>query len=137
MTKAEMIHRWFENLWNRGIEDTIDEMMAPDVIVHGLGDGPVIGTAQFHDFYKSFRGAFPKVNVQITNLWESGDAVIIRARVEVTKGPSGTPVSFEGAGISRVKNDRFIESWNHFDFLKLLTDMNVVPANAMATALAP
>jgi hypothetical protein len=34
-----LIHRWFDEVWNRGREDTVDELFAPDGIAHGLGEG--------------------------------------------------------------------------------------------------
>ena len=137
MTSSDMIRRWFENLWNRGIEETIDEMMAPNIIVHGLGDAPVVGPEQFRTFYQTFRSAFPRVHVEIGNVWECGDTVVMQARVEVQRSTAEAPVAFSGAGITRVENGLFVESWNHFDFLGLLTGLNVVPADAMASALAP
>jgi hypothetical protein len=30
--------RWFEEVWNQGREATIDELLAPDVVGHGLVD---------------------------------------------------------------------------------------------------
>ena len=36
MTKGELMHAWFDNLLNQGIESIIDELFAPDMVVHGL-----------------------------------------------------------------------------------------------------
>jgi hypothetical protein len=32
-----LVHRWFEEIWNKGREAAIDEMLANDCAVHGLG----------------------------------------------------------------------------------------------------
>lgn len=32
------LHRWFEEVWNNGRAELIDEMIAPNAIAHGLED---------------------------------------------------------------------------------------------------
>ena len=48
MTKSELVHKWFDNLWHQGIESTIDDLLASDAVAHGLaaGDLVVVGGAQ-------------------------------------------------------------------------------------------
>ena len=33
-----ILHRWFEEVWNNGRAELIDEMIAPNAIAHGLED---------------------------------------------------------------------------------------------------
>jgi hypothetical protein len=33
-----ILQRWFDEVWNRGREASIDELLAPDAKVHGLVD---------------------------------------------------------------------------------------------------
>ena len=33
-----ILHRWFEEVWNKGREEAIDELFAEDGIAHGLAD---------------------------------------------------------------------------------------------------
>ena len=49
------MHAWFENLWNKGDETTIDTMLHVDGVVHGLPtpDGqPIRGPEAFKPFYR-------------------------------------------------------------------------------------
>ena len=32
-----LLHRWFEEVWNQQQESAIDELMADDALVHGIG----------------------------------------------------------------------------------------------------
>jgi hypothetical protein len=137
MTKTDLIHRWFDDLWNRGIESTIDEMMSPTIVTHGFADASVTGTEQFRAFYKSFREGLASINAEVLQVWESGDTVIARVRVKAAKNKGDEPTTIEGVTITRVENGQFVEGWNHFDFLGLLTGMGLVPRDAMANALAP
>jgi hypothetical protein len=38
------VRRWFEEVWNKGRADAIEEMLAEDAVIHGLGD-PVYASA--------------------------------------------------------------------------------------------
>jgi hypothetical protein len=52
-----LIHRWFEEVWNKGRSDAIDEMFAEDGIAHGLSDDsdqPMLGLPASRSFIQSF-----------------------------------------------------------------------------------
>ena len=36
--KNTILHRWFEEVWNKGKAELIDEMIAPECVAHGLDD---------------------------------------------------------------------------------------------------
>ena len=38
-----LIRRWFEEVWNQGREEVIDELFAADGIAHGLADAEQAG----------------------------------------------------------------------------------------------
>ena len=137
MSNADLLRRWYENLWTRGIESTIDEMIDDDFVAHGLGPDALRGPEALRAFYRSYRAAFPRIRVELTDVRESGDMVSARARVEVAKSDGAEPYTFEGATFVRMEGGRFVEGWNHFDFLALLMQMKVVPEDSMAIALAP
>ncbi len=37
-TKNTILHRRYEEVWNKGCAEHIDEMIAPDAVAHGLED---------------------------------------------------------------------------------------------------
>jgi len=39
-----VLHRWFEEVWNKGREEAIDELFAEDGIAHGLGALMYVGS---------------------------------------------------------------------------------------------
>src|SRR5262245_45150880 len=68
MNAEAVIRTWFEELWNRGQEGTIDRFLAPDAKVHGLPtpDGqPIRGPQEFKPFYRQFRATFPDIRVTV------------------------------------------------------------------------
>lgn len=72
----QLIQRWFEEVWNKGRADAIDEMIAEDCVVHGLGNAtgqPVTGPAEFKAFHTTFREAFPDIPVSVDDTVAEGD----------------------------------------------------------------
>lgn len=128
-------HRWFEEVWNKGREDAIDEMFAEDSIAHGLSDGSgnePRGPAGFKPFFQSFRTAFPDIQVTVEDTICEGDKIAVRCRVTATHTgdglgipATGNPVDFKGVAIIRVHDDKIIEAWNHFDFIDMYQQIGV------------
>ena len=121
-----LIRRWFEEVWNQGRADAIDEMMATDAVNHGLSEDatkPLKGPAGFHPFHEVFRGAFPDIQVVVEDALAEGDKVVARCSVRgkhtgdhLGVAASNAPVDFTGIVIARVQDGKFVESWNNFDF---------------------
>jgi steroid delta-isomerase-like uncharacterized protein len=128
-TNKALMRRWFEEVWNQGRTDAIDELLADDVVIHGLVDPagyPVRGAQAFRDFHQQFRGAFPNMNITIEDVIAEGDRVV--ARCDVRGQHSGdhlgfkatnAPVQFSGIAIARIENGRIAEAWNQFDFMEM------------------
>ena len=136
MTKTELIHTWFENLWRRGIESTIDEILANDMVTHGLAPEAFHGRDQFRAFYRAFRASFPTVRVDIPFVLESGDCAVCQCNVEVIAADGRGPFHFHGSCTIRVRDGQVVEGWNNFDFLALLAGMGAIRPDSMAAALA-
>ena len=131
-----LIQRWFEEVWNQGNENVIDELLAEDGVIHGLVDAsgnPVRGLEAFHEFHRQFRGAFPDINVSVDDIIAEGDRVVARCSVrgrhtgkELGFEATNAPVEFGGVAIVRIKDGKIVEAWNHFDFLEMRTQLGVL-----------
>jgi len=129
-------HRWFDEVWNQARVETIDELLDPDVIGHGLTDqrgNEIRGAEHFKSFYESFRGAFPDIQVIVEDTVSEGDKIVARCTVKATHtGDSiglkatGKPVEFTGMCMMRVKDGKIAESWNSFDFLTMFQQLGAV-----------
>jgi steroid delta-isomerase-like uncharacterized protein len=126
MTFAE---RWFEEVWNKGREDAIDEMMSPHTQGHGLKgpDGKEIdGMVAFKSFHRMFRSAFPDMRVKVQEIITEGDKMVARCLVTGThtgeglgKPSTGKTVNFYGMSMFRTQDGKIVESWNNFDFMTM------------------
>jgi len=129
-----LIHRWFEEVWNKGRSDAIDEMLAPDCIVHGLADdgSPMHGGEGFKPFHAKFREAFPDLSVNVEDTVCEDDRVAVRCSVRgkhsgdsLGFAATSKPVEFSGIAIVRVKDGKIVEAWNNFDFMALYKQLGV------------
>src|SRR5579863_4589992 len=114
-----LIHRWFEEVWNQGREELIDELRAPDSVGIGLGESPaaVYGPSGFKVFYQNLRSALPDLRVSVEHVIAEGDMVAVRIQVEGTHmgpglgvPPTGQNVQFSGMLIARIAEGRIAES---------------------------
>ncbi len=130
-----IIHRWFDEVWNRGLESTVDELFATGAIAHGLGEGQdVRGPAGFKVFLRNMRSALPDVHIQVEDTIVCGDKAAARVLLEGTNlgeglgmAPTGRRISVTGIVIVRVTGGQIAEGWNNWDQLGLLRQLGAMP----------
>ncbi len=58
---SALIRRWFEEVWNKGNMDAIEEMASPNVIGHGQAQHDTdIGLKEFRTFALGLRDCVPR-----------------------------------------------------------------------------
>ena len=133
--KKQVMHQWFEEVWNKGRAEAIAEMAAADMIVHGLGE-EMRGPEGFKPFHTSFRDAFPDIVVTVEDVICEGS--ICAARWTATGTHRGAGLGFaatdkrmsvSGMTWARIDgNGQLSEGWNSFDRLGMLQQLGVIPA---------
>ncbi|MGI6456293.1 MAG: ester cyclase [bacterium] len=134
--ETTLLHRWFDEVWNQGREEAIDEMFAEDCIAHGLTDehgNEIRGPQAFRSFYRRMRNAFPDVHITVEDVIKEGDQIAARCLVQGTHtgdgmgiAPTQKQVLFRGICYARVQDGQIQEGWNHFDFLELYQQLGVI-----------
>lgn len=125
----EVLHRWFEEVWNKGREEAIDELFAEEGVAHGLVDDngeELRGPAGFKPFFRKFRAGLPDLEVVIEDCVCEGDRTAARCTVRAKHtgegfgvAATGNVVEFTGMCIVRVRDGKIVEAWNNFDFMAL------------------
>ena len=137
-----VIRRWFEEVWNQGREEAIDEMFAEEGVAHGLAEGPggdLRGPSDYKPFFRRFRGAFPEMEVVVEDTISEGDKVAARCTVRArhigdTLGfaATGRSVEFTGIAVVRVAEGKIVEAWNNFDFMSMFRQLGALRLDAPA-----
>jgi steroid delta-isomerase-like uncharacterized protein len=142
MAEAEVavIKRWFEEVWNQGREETIDELLAPDAPVYGVGHGAdfVRGPDGFRPAYQQLKGAFPDIHFTIEDAVSERDMVALRWTATATHAgdglgfaPTQKPVTITGMCFARVQNGKLVEGWNNWDMMGLMHEIGATPHAAV------
>jgi steroid delta-isomerase-like uncharacterized protein len=131
-----LVRRWFDEVWNQGKSETIDELLAADALAHGLGDDGVAlrGPEGFKALHTAFLSAIPDLHITVDEVVCAGDltAAHITCRGTHTGDglgfpATGKPVVFTGMTLTRFRDGKIVEGWNAINFLSMLQQMGKVP----------
>ena len=139
-----LLHRWFEEVWNKGREEAIDEMFGADGIAHGLANEsgqPLRGAADFKPFFRKFRTAFPDIEVVVEDVIAEGEKAAARCTVRGrhqsnSLGFAATqrPMEITGMSLVRIREGKIVEAWNNFDFMSMFQQLGALTMAADASA---
>jgi steroid delta-isomerase-like uncharacterized protein len=132
MSDAKRVSRLiFEEVWNGKNIAAIDELMSADYVHHDpqspkFSDGRE-GYKQLVAYYLN---AFPDAHFTIDQEVQEGDTAVTRWTVSGThKGDlptlpaSGKTFSVTGITVARLKDGKFVESWNNWDALGMMQQL--------------
>jgi steroid delta-isomerase-like uncharacterized protein len=128
MTESERTlgSRWFEEVWNKGRRAAIAEMLAPGAVLHEGGIDSV-GPEGFYSFFDRLNAAFSDIRVTVHDTIAEGDRACVRwtCSCKHTGGTLGIPatqktVEVSGISILRIAEGRMVESWQNWDMLGML-----------------
>lgn len=135
LDNGALIRHWFEEVWNNGRAETIDELLAEDCLLYGLADhGQIVrGPVEFRAFHKTFREAFPNITVVVEDTISEGDRVAARCTVRGNHAgdslgfaATNRDTEFTGIAIARIENGKFVEAWNNFDFMTMFKQLGTM-----------
>ena len=116
----QLVRRWFDEAWNKGRSEAIDEMFDENGIAHGLSNDPahpIKGPKDYKPFYNMFRQAFPNMKIVIEDMIAEGDKVTARCSVRgkhegefLGIAATQSPVEFTGITIVRIANGKIVEA---------------------------
>lgn len=118
-SNKDFIARWFTEVWNNNKPAVMDEMLHPDVEVHGVGSEVFTGSDIFKQFYHDFRGVYSDLKFDIEKMISEGDEIAALVNVSGVHTETGKPVNFSGVTIAKIENNVLTAGWNYFDFLGL------------------
>jgi steroid delta-isomerase-like uncharacterized protein len=137
MTEREALaRRFFEDGFNEGRIDALDEVMSDDLQLHDPSlQSDLRGPAAAREVIETYRGAFPDVHMTIDDVVEQRDRVVIRWTARGTHtgelnglAPTDRAVEVTGITIQRIAGNRVAEAWSNWDTLGLLQQIGASPA---------
>jgi hypothetical protein len=94
----QKVRLFVEAVWNQGRLELIDELVAPDFVVHVPGlDGTVLGSEGMRSIVSSWRSAHPGLYIKIEDQIAEDDRVALRWQATATVRDAHLPSPTERA----------------------------------------
>ena len=121
-----LIRRWYDELWNKGRLEVIEELAAPDGVLHAQGD-ELRGHAAVRRRMEALRAAFSDFDFVVEQVAVQGNVASARWHVSVThtgswmgERPSGRRFVIQGSSWIRVEGGLLEEGWDYWDQQQVL-----------------
>lgn len=129
-----LAQRWLDEVWNNGDLSLIDELIAPNYVLHDPTRPGLRGRAGIKESIAMFRRAFPDLHFMIEDQVAEREKIVTRYTVQGTHlGPlmgipaTGKQGTITGIDIYRITDGQIEEAWSNWDTLGLLQMMGVIP----------
>ncbi len=130
-----LARRYFEEVWNQGRLEVLDELLSSTYINHTPSAGnPPPGPDGLKPIVAAIRRAFPDLHYKIEDVIIGKDALVIRTTMTGTHDgelfgmpPTHRKVRVMQIQIERVRDGRIAEHWRVTDELTLMRQLGVVP----------
>ncbi len=127
-----LIRRSFSEVYNQGNLDLVDEIYDKDFISQTPPD-ILKGPESIKQYASMLRSAFPDLQLTVEDQIAEGEKVVTRFTFTGTHkgeymGVASTGKLVRGTGITihRVANGKMVESWDNFDALGMMQQMEAV-----------
>lgn len=130
-----LFHRWFGQVWNGGNYEVAQEVIHPQMRVHGAGGQPVeMGPDGVAGLVKTWRTAFPDGRMDFDGLIAEGDLVAALLTWHGTHqgdfygiAPTGKQVACTSIGIDRVRDGIIVDGWGELDMVGMMQTLGALP----------
>lgn len=129
----QVIRRLFEEAWNRGQLDVLEELIDPKYQAHD----PLLGVLDLKGYrssIKSYRTSFSGLNFVIDEMVSDGNVVATRWTARGTHtgpfgalAPTGKTAEVKGISFSELKNGKLIRTSSQMDTLGLMQQLGAAP----------
>lgn len=136
---ATTLRRWFDEVWNNGREEAIDQLLAVDATMWGVGrpDVSSVGSAEFKKFYRTMRTAFSGTKITLHHVVQEGDTAFARWTVTANHAGEGLPtaatnkqLTVSGMSACRVDDGMIVEGWNIWDQIGMARQLGILSGPA-------
>jgi steroid delta-isomerase-like uncharacterized protein len=135
---TELVHRWFDELFNDADLAVADDILAPDVRYHGpdsLTPSDVTSPADVKEYVEVYRQAFPDLRYTVEDVFGSDGRVCARWTATGTHRsdlfgiePTGEVFVADGINVFTVEDGRITEVRSQWDTLGMARELEFLPS---------
>jgi predicted ester cyclase len=135
-----LIRRFFAEVVSGGNFALVEELLAPEYVLHFTGAPGPLDREGFKGFLGGFRAAFPDMQDSIDDMVADGETVGVRGTTRGTHqgefqgiAATGKAVQVGWMSMLRITGGRIIEDYVNFDNVGLMQQLGVIPAPEQAS----
>ena len=128
------IHRIFEEAFNEGNLDVVDEVVSPHHFIHNAPGGAQKGKTGFKALIVRYRTGFPDLHCTIEEENSQDNKSAIRWTMCGTNrgfflgnSPTGKQMRTQGILFARVEQEQILELWMLIDQFDILQQLGIIP----------
>jgi len=129
-----IIQRYYEEVWNRGRLDVLDELLDQQYINHTPSvPGPPPGPAGLKPIVAAIRKAFPDLHYEIKEIVVNDSMAVARVVMTGTQQdslfdlpPTGKKIMVNQINMEKIRNGRVVEHWRVTDELSMMKQLGFV-----------
>lgn len=126
--------RWFEEVWNKGREEAIDELATPDAQCFGFPQPEsVLNREEFKDYVREFRRTFSHIHIRVEESVAEGYRIAVRwtGTMKHTGSGLGFPatgrtVTIIGMSLLHLEEGRISKGYNALDLNSAVLHLSAV-----------
>ena len=134
LENKNIIQRYFEEVWNCGKLEVLDDIIDPNYINHSPGaPNPLAGPEGLKPIIAAMRIGFPDLRFEIANIVVTETQVAVHCIMHGTHlgdlfgmAPTGKTVKVNQMQIEHIANGKIIEHWRQSDDLGLLKQLGKI-----------
>lgn len=135
MKHLTLLQNWYQQVWTDGDLDAIENFFSHDACEDGLVPGLSVHPDEFRDVIEAIRELLDDLTFEITPLCEGGEWLCAVVKTQAMSSATEAQVNAHGMVAVRVRDGKFIEAVNCFDFLQLFEQLGLLPPDTMLTCL--
>ena len=128
--------RWFEEVWNKGRLEAVDEFATPDAKSYGFPQpDSVLDREQFKEYVLEFRRSFTHIHLTVDETVAENGRVAVRwtgTMRHTGSGlgfpPTGKTVNVHGMSLMHLRGEQISEGWNALDLGSIVHFLSAVSA---------
>ena len=132
----EFAVRWFDEIWNKGREEAIDELAAPDFRCYGFPyPDSVLNREEFKEYVREFRRTFTHTHISVEETVTEGYRVAVHWTGSMKHtgsglgfAPTGRTVTVHGLSLIHLQDGHILKIFNALDLTSAVQHLSAVSA---------
>lgn len=130
-----LLDTWFQRVWCENDTSFIHEACDVKMTTKGHREKGLLGPDDFEEFHGIICCLVDDISMKVLRSVEDGDWISVMYEFKGKKKGTDKPVEMTGSSMLRVHDGKIIEVYEHIDFIKLFSCLDLMPENILETCL--